>query len=332
MNYKLTTAQPPESPAGGPGPSNLPAGEAFKIPPRGGGGLFFFFLFLFFAANVSSQELNAKVTVNSNKLSGVRQELFKSMQTSIMQLLNERKWTNANFGKNEMIDCSFVLTMNTAGENNTYTAELQITSRRPVYGSVYMTPIFTFKDVELEFEYAEGENLEFNETNISSNLVAVIAYYAYVVIGLDYDSFALNAGKPYFEMAMNIANAAQSLNGKGWKPFENDKNRYALALALTEESSARFHTMWYNYHRSGLDEMSTNLVRGKDRVMASTQDLQEIYSARPSSALLLFYGDTKLNELTDIYSEATQDERKEAYELLRKIFPTKSTQLAALRK
>ena len=282
--------------------------------------------------NIYSQELNAKVTVNSNKLSGVRQEVFKSMQNSVMQLLNERRWTNASFGANERIECSFVLTMNEAKENNSYTAELQITSRRPVYNSMYMTPTFTFKDMELEFEYTEGENLEFSETNITSNLVATIAFYAYVVIGLDYDSYALNGGRPYFEMAMNIANAAQMMNTRGWAPFESDKNRYALALSLTEESSSRFHNMWYNYHRLGLDEMSTNLVRGRDKVVESIQDLQVIYSARPSSAILLFYGDTKLNELTDIYSDISKEEKKEAYELLRKIYPTKSAQIESLRR
>jgi hypothetical protein len=287
---------------------------------------------LFLTASLHAQELNAKVTVNTSKLQSAKQELFNTMQRSILQLLNERKWTNATFGKNEMIECTFVLTMNTAGEGNSYTAELQVSARRPVYNSVYMTPTFTFKDVNIEFEYIEGENLEFNETNIANNLVAVIAYYAYIVIGLDYDSFAQNGGRSCFDTAMTIANSAQMLSGKGWKPFEDDKNRYALALALTEESSARFHSMWYNYHRLGLDEMATSLVRGRDKVLASVQDLQEIYAARPSSPLLLFYGDTKLNELTDIYSDMSKDERKEAYELLRKIYPTKSTQLDLLRK
>jgi hypothetical protein len=302
-----------------------------RVARRKGLLLFLFVLLFAVTTDVRAQELNAKVTINSDKLQGVSSELFKTMQSSLMQLLNERKWTNATFGKNEMIECSFILTMNTF-ENNSYTAELQVSSRRPVYNSVYMTPTFAYKDGNIEFEYLEGENLEFNENNISSNLVAVIAYYVFVVIGLDYDSFAPNGGRPYFDMAMTIANAAQMLSSKGWKPFEDDKNRYALALALTEESSAQFHTMWYNYHRLGLDEMATSLVRGRDKVTSSIQDLLKIYEARPASPILLFYGDTKLNELTDIYAELSKEERKEAYELLRKIYPTKSTQLDMLRR
>lgn len=288
-------------------------------------------VFVFCLVDAHSQELNAKVTVNTSKLQGVRQELFTSMQNSLMQLLNERKWTNAMFNKNERIDCSFVLTINEA-KDNSYVGDLQITSRRPVYNSQYVTPIFTYKDVDVEFEYSEGEIIEFNENNISGNLVAITAFYAYIIIGLDFDSFALNGGKPYFDMAMSIANSAQMLNTKGWAPFENDRNRYALALALTEESSRSFHVMWYNYHRLGLDEMATSIVRGRDKIIASVQTLPELYSARPSSPIFLFFGDTKLNELTDIYSDVTKEERKEAYEMLRRIFPTKSTQLEALKK
>jgi len=289
------------------------------------------YIILILAFNqASAQELNVKLTINTSKVQA-NKEVFTTLENSLMQLLNERKWTNTSFGVLEKIECSMTLTINEAS-GSSYKAELQVSSRRPVYNSSYSTSSFNYRDTEVSFEYNDGEMIEFNETNITSNLVAVFAYYSYIVIGLDFDSFSPNGGKPYFERAMNITNAAQNLNTTGWTAFDSDRNRYALALALTEESSAAFHTMWYNYHRLGLDEMATSSIRGRDRIIATLPTLETIYSSRPSSALLLFYGDTKLQEVVSIYSEATEEEKKSAYELLRKIFPTKSNDLNPLRK
>lgn len=284
-------------------------------------------IFALFPFGVYCQELKAKLTINSSQIQGVDNQVFTSLENSLMQLLNERKWTETNVKNNERIECNFTITLNSIAEDNTYAGEIQVTSTRPVYNSSYMTPMFMYRDVDVDFSYVQGENIEFNEAYIENNLVAIIAYYAYVIIGLDFDSFALNGGKPYFEKAMEIVNASQHLSKKGWAAFDSDKNRYALALALTEESSSGFHTLWYNYHRLGLDDMATNALRGRDKIIAAIKGLPTIYSARPSSPLLLFFGDTKLSELGDIYSEASNDEKKEAYELLQKIFPSKTAQL-----
>ncbi|MFR9166902.1 MAG: DUF4835 family protein [Dysgonomonas sp.] len=278
-----------------------------------------------------SQELNATVTINSDKLQGVDKEVFNTLKTSLTQLLNERKWSETVFNQNERIECTFVFTLNTITDGNTYNGELQINSRRPVYNSSYITPTFTYKDVDVSFEYAQGDPLDYSETNITNNLVAITAYYAYIVLGIDFDTFSLNGGKPYYEQAMNIVNASQGLNKKGWAAFDGDYNRYALSLALTEESSSKFHDMWYNYHRLGLDQMANNIVRGRDAVISSLQDLNTIRSARPTSPIILFFGDTKLNEVIDIYSDVSPDEKKEAYDFLRKIYPTKSNLLETLK-
>jgi len=284
-------------------------------------------LLVFFSYDkVSSQELNAKITLNTSKLQGVDKDIFTALESGLLQILNERQWTNATFSKNERIDCTFVITISSVA-GDSYTADIQVNSRRPVFNSAYSTPMFNYKDVDFVFDYIQGQSIEFNEMNIDNNLVAVIAYYAYIIIGVDFDSFSINGGKPYFERAMNIVNAAQMLNTKGWTPFENDRNRYALALALTEESSAQFHTMWYDYHRLGLDEMSSNVSRGRTKILNSVADLQAVHSARPSSPILLFYGDTKMNELVDICEEASPDERKTVYDILRKIYPTRSSDL-----
>ncbi|NDW09194.1 DUF4835 family protein [Dysgonomonas sp. 520] len=281
---------------------------------------------------ISAQELNAKVTINSDKIQGVSANVFTTLQSSMMQMLNENRWTNASFEQKERIECNFTITINSVANNSEFEAEILITSRRPVFNSSYSTSLFNFRDTEFKFEYNQGEPLEYNENMVTSNLMGVISFYAYIIIGLDFDSFALNAGRPYFEQAMNIANAAQSLNTDGWKAFASEKNRYALALALTEESSRAFHPMWYNYHRKGLDEMAANVNRGRIQLFETLTDLDAIYQARPSSVLLMLYGDAKLSEIVSALVKATSEDRKTAEEIFTKIYPTKGSIISQLKK
>ena len=271
---------------------------------------------------LEAQEINMKITLNTNQIQGTDKSVFEKMEESLNKLVNDRKWTDATFATNELIEGSILITINEVQEN-TYKGDVQIIVNRPVYNATYNTPLLNYRDTEFEFSYLLGENLEYIENNINSNLVATVAYYVYIILGLDFDSYALNGGKPYYEKAMQIVNNAQSLNTKGWAPFGGDRNRYAMAMALTEESSSVFHSMWYNYHRKGLDEMAANPSRGRAGVIATVPDLQTIYKARPASAILSFYGDTKLDELINIYSEATSEEKSEAYKILQPIFPTK---------
>lgn len=271
---------------------------------------------------LEAQEFNMKITLNTNQIQGTDKSVFEKMEESLNKLVNDRKWTDATFATNELIEGSILITINEVQEN-TYKGDVQIIVNRPVYNATYNTPLLNYRDTEFEFSYLLGENLEYIENNINSNLVATVAYYVYIILGLDFDSYALNGGKPYYEKAMQIVNNAQSLNTKGWAPFGGDRNRYAMAMALTEESSSVFHSMWYNYHRKGLDEMAANPSRGRAGVIATVPDLKTIYKARPASAILSFYGDTKLDELINIYSEATSEEKSEAYKILQPIFPTK---------
>ena len=287
--------------------------------------LYFIYIFCMFISGsglIKAQELNMKVTLNTSQIQGTDKSVFDKIEESLNQLVNDRKWTDATFAVNELIEGSILITINEVQENS-YKGEIQIIVNRPVYNATYNTPLLNYRDTEFEFSYLLGENLEYIENNINSNLVATVAYYVYIILGLDFDSYALNGGKPYYEKAMQIVNNAQSLNTKGWAPFGGDRNRYAMALALTEESSSVFHSMWYNYHRKGLDEMAANPSRGRAGVIATVPDLQTIYKARPASAIISFYGDTKLDELINIYSEATSEEKSEAYKILQPIFPTK---------
>ena len=296
--------------------------------------LFFIYAFCVLVSSscfLKAQELNMKVTLNTSQIQGTDKSVFDKIEESVNHLINNRKWTDATFAVNELIEGSMLITINSV-QDNLYTGDIQIIANRPVYNATYNTPIFNFRDTEFEFSYLLGENLEYIENNVNSNLVATVAYYVYIVLGLDFDSFALNGGKPYFDKAMQIVNTAQSLNTKGWAAFGGDRNRYAIALALTEESSSIFHSMWFNYHRKGLDEMAANPSRGRAGVIATVPDLQTLYKARPSSAILSFYGDTKLDELISIYTEATSEEKTEAYKILQPIFPTKRYLLDKIKK
>lgn len=282
--------------------------------------------------DIASQELNAKLTINAQKLGSVNRDKFNALQATLTQLLNDQKWTDATFAVTERIDCSITITLNEALNETSFKGEIQLTSRRPVYNSSYITTVFNYRDTQFSFDYQQGQSYNFNSISITDNLVATLAYYAYVIIGLDFDTFSLNGGRSYFTKAMNIANSAQSLNSPGWEPFSNNKNRYDLALALTDESTKDFHTLYYNYHRLGLDEMALNASRGRIRIIeAVNTDLQKIYETRPSTPLLTVFAETKLDELMKIASEATKDEKNELKKKLTQWFPAKSNIINTLK-
>lgn len=286
--------------------------------------ILFISFFLSILASIEAQELNTKVTINTQKVQVSNREIFKSLENSINELLNGEKWTNTTFNKNERINLSISIAVNEVQNESIFSTEIIVTSRRPVYNSAYQTTLFNFRDTKFSFIYTYGESLNYNTLSISDNLVAVLAYYAYIVIGLDFDSFSQNGGKPYFTKAMEIANSAQTLNTEGWEPFANKNNRYDIAVALTDESMQSFHAIWYKYHRLGLDEMSTNSSRARIRIIEIINDLKELYLKRPTSPLLTIFAEAKLDELVRVCSECSKDEKREIRKILQQIFPTKS--------
>lgn len=280
---------------------------------------------------LNAQELNAKLNLNTSKISGSDKTVFTTLQTSLEQFINGTKWTESNFSTIEKIDCTFNIILNSMN-GDSFSGEIQVTSNRPVYNSSYITPLFNYRDVDFAFNYTEGEMLEFTPNNISSNLIATIAFYAYIIIGLDYDSFSPNGGSPYFETAMQIVNAAQSLGVKGWTAFENDRNRHALALGLTQESMKPFHQLWYQYHRLGLDDMASNVERGKGQISSALEILPKLKEVRTSNANLLLFGNTKIDEIVQIFGKSDTETKQGLYKSLNAIFPTKSSSLDKLRK
>lgn len=294
--------------------------------------LFYLFLFSLLAFGGKAQELNARVTVNGDKIATANKQIFTTLQNALMEFVNNRKWTDATFEVNEKIDCSMTIIVNELDESS-FQTEIQVQARRPVYNSSYTTTLFNFRDQELNFEYMEGEPLDFNSNTLTSNLTATVAFYVYIILGLDFDSFAPKGGTTYIQQAQQIVNMAQSeMSWNGWKAFESNQNRHALATALQDNASEAFRDMWYTYHRRGLDEMAANPDRGRMTIIEALPALREVRSARPTSVLLQMFSDAKLDEIVAIYSKATTQERQDGYKMLFEIYPTQSTRLEALQK
>ena len=283
-------------------------------------------------AQTQTGELNARITINSDKIQGSDKQVFTTLQSALTEFVNNRRWTDATFAINERIDCSMTIIVNEQTDNS-LKAEIQVQARRPVYNSSYSTTLFNHRDTEFDFEYVQFEQLEYTENTLSSNLTATIVYYIYIILGLDFDSFSPLGGKTYFDQAQQIVNIAQSQGTwNGWRAFEKDDNRHGLITALTDNTSEIFRNLWYTYHRKGLDEMAGNPDRGRMTIIEALPALQEIKSTRPTSVILRLFADAKLDEIVSIYSKATTQEKQEGYELLFNLYPTESTLLESLKK
>lgn len=277
-----------------------------------------------------AQELNATITINSDKVQGSDKNIFNTLQAALTEFVNMKKWTTATFAQNERIDCTFTIIVNTL-ESNKFSCEIQVQARRPVYNSSYSTTIFNFRDTEFDFEYTEFEPLEHTETTLNSNLTATLVYYIYIIMGMDFDSFALSGGKQFFQQAQQIVSLAQSTQWNGWTAFGNKKNRHALATALTENQSETFHSLWYEYHRKGLDEMAANADRGRANIIAALPTMKTLKEARPNSILLQLFSDSKLDEAVLVYSKATSQEKQDGLKLFASLFPTYSSRYESLK-
>ena len=281
-----------------------------------------------------AQELNARITINSDKVQSTNKQVFKTLQDALNDFVNNKKWTDATFAMNERIDCSMTLIINEMVSDNSFKGEIQVQARRPVYNSSYTTTLLNYRDTELSFDYTEFEPLEYTENTLNSNLIATVVFYIYTILGLDFDSFSPKGGTAFLEQAMQIVSLAQAQpTWTGWKAFENDRNRHALATALTDNTSELFRDMWYNYHRKGLDEMAANPDRGRTTIIGLLPVLEQVKSARPTSPLLQMFADSKLDEVVLIYSKATtQEKQEERYKMLSNLYPALTTRMESLKK
>ena len=278
---------------------------------------FIVFIMLIFGIKASNaQELNCQVEVNSSKIEGTDKSVFTTLQEAITEYFNTHKWTNARF----------FLTVNER-DGDKFKCDIQVQLSRPVYNSSYTTTLLNFRDTKVEFDYQENEPLIFSENSMESNLTAILNFYAYLFLALDFDSFSLNGGQAYYDKAASIVQMAQSSGEVGWKAFEDSKNRSAVLSAYTDGNTKGIRTLIYNYHRKGLDEMATSPDKGRAMITESLEEIKKIYDVAPMSVALSMFKDAKLDELVNIYSMAGSSEKDQVYEILKPVYPTENDRL-----
>lgn len=280
--------------------------------------------------SVSAQEFACQVEVNSQSIEGTNKSVFETLQGAITEYMNTRKWTNATFAPNERIECRMFFTIKTY-EDDRMKGDLQVQLSRPVYNSTYTTTLLNFRDTKIDFEYREGDPLVFNENSMESNLTAILNFYAYLFLALDFDSFSPLGGQPYYERAATVVQMAQSSGEIGWKAFEDNKNRSAVLSSYTETNTAGIRQLLYNYHRRGLDEMATSPDKGRAVITQSLDEIAKIYNNVPMSVALSIFRDSKLDELVNVYSKAPQTEREKVFDLLSSIYPTDQERLGKIK-
>lgn len=266
-----------------------------------------------------AQELQAKITINHNQIQGTDKSVFENLQQTLEQFVNDRQWTNLQFQKNERIQCSFNITVTKYDKSsNLFTCKALIQASRPVYNSAYTTTIYNNSDNEFTFEFAEFDQLEFNEESLDNQLVALFAYYAYLIIGINLDTFAPMGGEDVLQRCMTLTNNAQNLNFPGWKSFDNDRNRFAIINDYLDGGMAPFRQLQYDYYRKGLDEMANNAERGRTEITTAIQeDLKKCHEDKPLCRLPQIWTDYKRDELANIYKgKGTQKEKESVYEIL----------------
>jgi len=295
----------------------------------------FILLLLFSVTNimlsVNAQELNCNLRINSDQVQGSNKSIFTTLEKSASEFVNNRKWSELTYSEAERIECNMNIVVSKVDEE-TFTAEIQVQSRRPVYNSGYNTTLFNFRDNSFVFSYKEFEVLEFNENTITSNLTAVLAYYVYIILGYDMDSYARLGGTPFFQAAERIVNAAQSMDLPGWRAFESSRNRYALVNNLTDEAFKKFRNYFYEYHRLGLDEMSINMVNARAKISSGLPILRETNRSRPSAIVVTSFMDAKTDEIINILRKASDQEKKNAIEVLTDLNPTQSEKYESIMK
>ncbi len=283
------------------------------------------FVFLFVSVISMGQELRCNVQVVSSQIQGTNKQVFQTLQTAIYEFMNNTAWTSHVYSNEERIECNILINLQDHSGDE-FNGSIQVQSSRPTYNTSYNTTILNYKDDNLRFNYVEFEPLEFTITEHRSNLTSVLAYYAYIILGLDYDTFSLMGGTEFYQKAEQIVNNAQNAQEKGWKAFESRKNRYWLIENILNDRYRGIREFLYRYHRLGLDVMESKEAQGRSEIAESLDLLQKIYRQKPDP--YLFYYDlimsVKSDELVNVFSESFMAEADRVYKILVEIDPTRS--------
>lgn len=276
------------------------------------------------------QELNCRVIVDAQQVQTTERAVFSEMETEFAQFLNTTKWTNDEFEEEEVITCNLLITISEMPSIGVFNASVQILSSRPIYNSSYESVIMNFADRDWQFEYVQSQPLQFNENTFINNITSLLAYYAYIIIGFDYDTFSELGGSPYFDKAFEIVNIAQNSNYPGWQQFNSVRNRYWLVENLRSPQLEPLRKAYYSYHRNGLDMIMEERQEAETAIVQALGEIQKANRARPRSILLISFMDAKSEELIQVFTESPLPTKRQVYNLLNNIDPARTDQYKVL--
>jgi len=283
--------------------------------------LIFVFVFLFLGQIAMAQELHFKVELNTQQVQNYDPSVVASLKTAMTEFLNNRKWTNYNFKPEERIECTLLFNIQQIVGSDQFSGAFNIIMERPVFHSNYHSPLLNMIDKDVMFHYTPSQSMNFVENSYSDNLTSLLAYYAYMILGIDFDTFSPDGGTPFYQKAMSIVQSAQNSSDPGWTAVENTKNRYHFVEQIMNKAYEPLRQFLYQYHRLGLDVMADNTEVGRKAVLASLQDLKQVYEKRPGLYDLQLILDAKRNELIRMFSQAPEDEKNQMVENISLIDP-----------
>jgi hypothetical protein len=285
----------------------------------------FLFLFLFLSiTGIKAQELQCMVQISSPGMSETDRQILQTLQSSVYEFMNQRNWTEFQFKPEERIEASILITINEKVGSDEYRGTIQVQSRRPVFRTSYSSPLINHNDRDLSFRYVENQTLEYADNTFTSNLTSVLAFYAYLIVGFDFDTFSPMGGTPYFEKAQSIVNLAQNAPERGWKSFEGQRNRYWLMENIFNSQYSNIRQALYTYHRLGFDRMTDNMDMARSEVVNAIEMFQRVHRQRPGSYLMSIIMTTKGDELVNLFTEAPAMEKNQVVQILTEIDPANS--------
>lgn len=286
--------------------------------------------FFSFLLTGKAQELNATVTVNTDQVTNVNMQVFKTLQTSLNEFINKTKWSTQNVEQNEQIECSFFINVSEVN-NTTFVATLQVQASRPVYNSIYNTPILNINDKDFVFRYLEFESLNYNPNSFDSNLIATIAFYSYIILAYDADSFEIGGGTPYLDLAQNVVNLAQGSGYKGWAQADGLQNRYFLVNDMLSTTFEPIRQAFFEYHVNGLDVMANDVKKGKESIKEALSTLFKIHKIRPNAYLTRVFFDAKSDEILSVFSGGPSVDLVDLTDNLNRVSPTNSSKWSQIK-
>jgi hypothetical protein len=287
------------------------------------------FLFMLFT-RISAQELLCNIQVNSQQVQGTDKRVFETMSAALNEFINNRRWTNYDFKTSERIECTMVINIRERPSTDIFKASLNVVASRPVYGSSYNSVILNYIDQKFDFEYVEFQAMDYQENQFTSNLTSVLAYYVYLILGLDFDTFSPFGGTPYYAKAEEIVNTAQSSGNTGWAASEDQRNRYWLVENYLNQSYSDVRLFLYDYHFKGLDIMAEKTVQGRAAITESLNLLKNVFEVKPGLFALQLIIDAKRDEFVNIFKEANPTEKTNVLTILKGIDPANSSTYAKI--